>query len=55
MGTTNGSAPGETTAPRLRGREYVTPVLKVYGEVAAVTNALDMTGMADGGPNNTRT
>jgi hypothetical protein len=55
MVTTNGSAAGDTTVPRLRVREYVTPLLKVYGEVAAVTNNIDMTGMADGGPNNTRT
>ena len=36
-------------------REYAKPVLKVYGQVAAVTGNVDMTGMADGGPNNTRT
>jgi hypothetical protein len=55
MVTTNGSAAGDTTAPRLRGREYATPLLKVYGEVAAVTNALDMMGTIDGGPSNSRT
>lgn len=55
METTNGSAAGDSTAPRARGREYVTPVLKVYGEVAAMTNNIDMVGQADGGPNNTRT
>jgi hypothetical protein len=37
------------------GRVYAKPVLKVYGPVAALTGAVDMTGMADGGPNNTRT
>jgi hypothetical protein len=36
-------------------RDYVKPVLKVYGQVAALTGAIDMSGMADGGPNNTRT
>ena len=36
-------------------RDYVKPVLKVYGQVAALTGSVDMTGMADGGPNNTRT
>jgi hypothetical protein len=36
-------------------RDYVKPVLKVYGQVAAMTGALDMKGMADGGPNSTRT
>src|SRR3954451_19488350 len=35
-------------------RDYVKPVLKVYGEVAAMTGALDMKGMADGGPNSSR-
>ena len=42
-------------AARLGDRVYVKPVLKVYGTVAAVTAANDMIGMADGGPNNTRT
>lgn len=55
METTNGSAAGHSAAPRAHRREYVTPVLKVYGEVAAMTNNLDMIGQADGGPNNTRT
>jgi hypothetical protein len=36
-------------------RDYVKPVLKVYGQVTAMTGAIDMTGKADGGPNNTRT
>jgi|tagenome__1003787_1003787.scaffolds.fasta_scaffold18954010_2 hypothetical protein len=36
-------------------RDYVKPVLKVYGEVAAMTGNLDKKGMADGGPQNTRT
>ena len=36
-------------------RDYVKPLLKVYGQVATVTATIDMTGMADGGPNNTRT
>jgi hypothetical protein len=35
--------------------QYVKPVLKVYGDVAAVTGNVDMKGMADGGPNSTRT
>ena len=34
---------------------YVKPVLKTYGPVAAITNANDMKGSADGGPNNSRT
>lgn len=55
MDTTSGSVAGDSTTPRARGREYVAPVLKVYGEVAAMTNNLDMVGQADGGPNNTRT
>ena len=36
-------------------KDYVKPVLKVYGQVAALTGNIDMSGMADGGPNNTRT
>ena len=36
-------------------REYAKPVLKVYGQVAAVTGAVDMKGIQDGGPNNSRT
>ena len=36
-------------------RVYTKPVLKVYGSVAALTANTDMSGMADGGPNNTRT
>ena len=50
----NTPAAGGTVVPPAT-RVYVKPVLKVYGTVAAVTAALDMTGMADGGPNNTRT
>ncbi|MEO6238446.1 MAG: hypothetical protein ABIQ52_15730 [Vicinamibacterales bacterium] len=55
MTITNGSAAGDSTAPRARGREYVTPVLKVYGDVAAVTHNIDMTGAKDGGPGSART
>ena len=36
-------------------KDYVKPVLKVYGQVAALTGSVDMTGMSDGGPNNTGT
>ena len=46
-------AGGEAVRPD--GRVYTRPVLKVYGPVAVLTSAVDMTGMADGGPNNTRT
>ena len=53
MPDTTPPAGGEASRPA--ARLYVKPVLKVYGTVAAVTATLDMTGMADGGPNNTRT
>ena len=46
-------AGGAVQAPG--ARVYAKPVLKVYGPIAAVTSAIDMTGAADGGPNNTRT
>jgi len=30
-------------------KPYATPVLHVYGSVAALTNSLDKSGMTDGG------
>ena len=46
---------GREPVPQQSGRTYAKPVLKVYGPVAALTGAVDMSGAPDGGPNNTRT
>jgi hypothetical protein len=55
MAGTDASARGDSRGPRPAGREYVTPVLKVYGDVAANTNTVDRLGKMDGGPANART
>lgn len=36
-------------------RPYLTPTLTVFGGVADLTGSSDMSGMRDGGPNNTKT
>jgi len=43
---------GSRAADRL---PYVKPLLKTYGPVAAITNAVDMSGNMDGGAGNNRT
>ena len=43
-------------APAPPRRPYVTPVLKVFGGVTAITSTRTMTGaIRDGGPNNSKT
>ena len=43
-------------AVRRQKKPYTTPVLKVYGTVAAITSTLAMDGvLKDGGPNNLKT
>lgn len=43
-------------APAPPRRPYVTPVLRVFGGVAAITSTRSMTGTTkDGGPNNSKT
>jgi hypothetical protein len=48
--------PEPQAAPASPRLPYVTPVLKVFGGVTAITNSRTKTGaVKDGGPNNSKT
>ena len=45
----------ETVSRNADRLPYTKPVLKTYGAVAEITNAVDMSGAKDGGAGNNRT
>ena len=50
------TAPPSQTEPIDARRPYITPVLRVFGTVAAITASANPAGTTkDGGPNNTKT